>query len=163
MFSRPYPQFKATAEKLCELCNLIAMIFLQKDKYDACLEFLKKGEILSQKSKKFKALTYNNLACFYRRTGKLRIALKYLERALAIEFKLPNQDSIADTHLNVCAVLSQLNRHEEALEHVLMSIVLLQDEFMQKKIRDRMLRDLKGGSKAGEPGAQAKIDELEAS
>ena len=27
---------------------------------------LKKGEILSQKSKTFKALTYNNLACFYR-------------------------------------------------------------------------------------------------
>ena len=78
-------KFKQTAEKLCELCNLIAMIFLQKDKYDACLEFLKKGEILSQKSKTFKALTYNNLACFYRRTGKLRIALKYLEKALAIE------------------------------------------------------------------------------
>ena len=60
-------------------------------------------------------------------TGKLRIALKYLEKALAIEFKLSTeqQSSIADTHLNVCAVLSQLGRHEEALEHVLMSIVLL--------------------------------------
>jgi len=35
----------------------------------------------------------------------------------------------------VCAVLSQLNRHEEALEHVLMSVVLLQEEFLQKTIR----------------------------
>merc|ERR1719408_801138 len=29
-----------------------------------------------------KALTYNNLACYYRRSGKLRTALTYLERAL---------------------------------------------------------------------------------
>jgi len=93
--------------------------------FNATLEFLKKGEILSQNSKEFKALTYNNLACFYRRTGKLRIALKYLEKTLQIEMKLENANSISDTHLNVCAVLSQLTRHEEALEHVLMSVVLL--------------------------------------
>jgi len=34
--------------------------------------------------------------------------------------------------LNVCAVLSQLKRHEEALEHVLMSVVLLQQEYLAK-------------------------------
>ena len=31
---------------------------------------------------------YNNLACYYRRAGKLRTALTYLERALALEQKV---------------------------------------------------------------------------
>jgi hypothetical protein len=39
-------------------------------------------------------------------------------------------ESLADTHLNLCAVLSQLGRHSEALEHILMSIVMLQEELL---------------------------------
>jgi tetratricopeptide (TPR) repeat protein len=101
------------------------MIFLQKDRFPACLEFLKKAQILASGSKFHKALTYNNLACHYRRVGKLKQALKYLQLALVLQVKLKNAKTLADTHLNVCAVLSQLNRHEEALEHVLISVVLL--------------------------------------
>ena len=40
-------EYLKTSDKICELCNLIAMIFLQKEKMDACLDFLKKAEILS--------------------------------------------------------------------------------------------------------------------
>jgi hypothetical protein len=40
------------------------------------------------------------------RLGKLRIALQYLEKALDIEQSLPTNSSKADTHLNICAVLS---------------------------------------------------------
>jgi tetratricopeptide (TPR) repeat protein len=54
----------------------------------------------------YRAITYNNLACFYRRTGKLRTALNYLQQALDIEIKSENPQSLADTHLNMCAVLS---------------------------------------------------------
>ena len=43
------------------------MIFLKKEKYDICLEFLKKAEILSEKLPNFRSVTLNNLACFYRR------------------------------------------------------------------------------------------------
>ena len=38
--------------------------------------------------------------------------------------------TLADTHLNLCAVLSQLDRHEDALQHSMLSIILLQDEFL---------------------------------
>jgi len=91
---------------------------------------LRKAEILCKHSNQFRSVTLNNLGCFYRRTGKLRTSLHYLEQALEMELKSENPTSIADTHLNLCAVLSQLNKHEEALEHVLMAIVLLQDEFV---------------------------------
>jgi len=45
---------------------------------------------------------------------------------------------LADTHLNLCALLSQQERHQEALEHILIAVVLLQDEYaavLQKKIQ----------------------------
>ena len=57
------------------------MIFLQKgtnnklslikfpylEKFDATFEFLKKAEVLAQNSFELKAITYNNMACYYRR------------------------------------------------------------------------------------------------
>jgi hypothetical protein len=76
-------------------------------------------------------LFLNHSFYIFQRTGKLKIALTYLEEALKIELELDNPQSLSDTHLNMCAVLSQLEKHEEALEHVLMSIMLLQDEFLQ--------------------------------
>lgn len=100
------------------------------EKFEAALDFLRKAELLCQHSTQFKSVTLNNLGCFYRRTGKLRASLQYLEQALEMELKSENPTSVADTHLNLCAVLSQLNKHEEGLEHVLMAIVLLQDEFV---------------------------------
>lgn len=63
-------------------------------------------------------MTFNNLACFYRRTGKLRTAHIFLERALAIEQTYKTKvASKADTHLNMCAVLSSLGKHEKAMDH----------------------------------------------
>ena len=44
--------------------------------------------------------------------------------------KIDQPKTLADTHLNLCAVLSQLDRHEDALQHSMLSIILLQDEFL---------------------------------
>lgn len=82
-------------------------------------------------SSQSRATTYNNLACYYRRTGKLRAALSYLGQALALEVRLEKPATLADTHLNICAVLSQLNRHEDAQQHAMLSIILIQDELLQ--------------------------------
>ena len=40
-------EYFKTSDKLCELCNLISMIFLSKEKFDASLEFLKKADLLA--------------------------------------------------------------------------------------------------------------------
>ena len=81
------------------------------------LELLKKAEILTERDLAGRAVTYNNLACYYRRQGKLHSALNYMQKALRIESRLERVDNPADTHLNMCAVLSQLGRHAGALEH----------------------------------------------
>ena len=81
------------------------------------LELLRKAETLTDESDRFRAVTYNNYACIYRRTKKLRSALNYLEKALEIEYSYLHYTEEAvedclqvsnpcDIHLNICAILS---------------------------------------------------------
>jgi len=67
--------------------------------------------------------------------NKVRTALKYLENSLKIEKSLDLKGSAAsDTHLNICAVLSQMGKHEEALSHAMEALILLQEEFILRAI-----------------------------
>ena len=111
-----------------EMCNLLAMTYLQQDDFAMVLELLKKAEILTERDPAGRAVTFNNLACYYRRQGKLHSALSYMQKALRIESRLEKVDNPADTHLNMCAVLSQLGRHAGALEHAQSALILLQEE-----------------------------------
>eukprot|EP01017_Pseudomicrothorax_dubius_P038687 TRINITY_DN5841_c0_g2_i1.p1 TRINITY_DN5841_c0_g2~~TRINITY_DN5841_c0_g2_i1.p1 ORF type:complete len:346 (+),score=90.38 TRINITY_DN5841_c0_g2_i1:268-1305(+) len=111
---------------------MVSLFFLQKGKFDVCQEYLRKAENLSHNRPKCRAITLNNYACLYRKKGRHRIALSYLEQALAIEKKLDIAKDIADTHLNLCAIYSQLNQHNDALENVLTAIMLLQDDLLQE-------------------------------
>ena len=79
-------------------------------------------------------MTFNNMACYYRRIGKMRTALNFLQRALTIESRLQRPETQADTHLNICAVLSQLNKHELALNHAMSAVILLQEMMLRKKL-----------------------------
>ena len=45
--------------------------------------------------------------------------------------QLDDVENPGDTHLNMCAVLSELGRHQQALEHARLSLILLQDELLQ--------------------------------
>lgn len=62
-------------------------------------------------------MTYNNLALYYNRVDQPRSALKYLEMALEKESMLEDSGFRADTHLNICAVLSRMEHHDLALHH----------------------------------------------
>lgn len=67
--------------------------------------------------------------------NKVRTALKYLENSLKIEKSLDLKGSAAsDTHLNICAVLSQMGDHEKALSHAMEALILLQEELILKAI-----------------------------
>jgi thiamine kinase-like enzyme len=69
-------------EKLCQLHNMVAMRCLEKEQFDECLDALRKAESLHHNSDKMRAVSFNNLACYYRRRNKLRTALNYLFSAL---------------------------------------------------------------------------------
>ena len=86
-------EFTVSCKQLCEICNILAVFYLKKDDVKAALDLLKKSEILCENNELGKAMTFNNLACYYRRIGKLKTALKYLEQALSIEGRLSKVDT----------------------------------------------------------------------
>ncbi|GMF41435.1 unnamed protein product [Phytophthora fragariaefolia] len=79
----------------------------------------------------FRLITLNNLACHAKHTGKPIMAVRFLERALKLQLKWQGTDSIIPDHeialnrLNLCAVLSQLNRHVAAVAHAQAAVALL--------------------------------------
>eukprot|EP01052_Picozoa_sp_SAG31_P028235 SAG31_NODE_2709_length_5210_cov_2.333203_2_plen_210_part_00 len=81
--------------------------------------------------RELKAVTLNNLGCFYKEMKRYHLALEYCKSALDIERKLPvplDVQSFASTHLNVCSILSNLRRHREALEHAQMALQLVESD-----------------------------------
>ena len=95
---------------------MLAVKYMRENKSVEALKLLRRSEELSENNEPGLALTYNNLACYYRKINQLRTSLIYLEKALKIEQAyIERKDSFtisaktaskADTHLNMCAVLS---------------------------------------------------------
>jgi len=125
---RLYPEASeevtAACRRLCEACNVVGQSLLQQEHLKGAHELLKRAEEVAEKHPRDKAVTWNNLACYYRRVGKLRVAVTLLERALEIE-EYTSPDEATQTHLNLCATLSQLNRHAEALSHAQSAMIRL--------------------------------------
>eukprot|EP01084_Bolivina_argentea_P129053 227989_1 len=120
-----------SCEAVAEVCNELAISYLQQGNMTQVLQLLKKAKILTRKYPRGRAVTLNNLACYYRKLGNLHTALVHLEKALKIEECLgggKGNGNIADTHLNLCAVLSQLGRHEVALAHAKSGVNLIKNE-----------------------------------
>ena len=61
-------------------------------------------------------MTLSNLGMYYRIKNKPLIAVRYLQRALEHELKDEKTPlhKVAQTKLNICAVLSQVGKHELA-------------------------------------------------
>lgn len=128
------PQFTKSCKQLCEICNILAVYYLKKEDINSALDLLKKSEELCESNELGQAMTFNNMACYYRRIGKMRTALNFLQRALTIESRLQRPETQADTHLNICAVLSQLNKHELALNHAMSAVILLQEMMLRRRL-----------------------------
>ena len=81
-------EFTRTCKQLCEICNILAVYYLKKEDINSALDLLKKSEELCENNELGQAMTFNNMACYYRRIGKMRTALNFLQRALTIESRL---------------------------------------------------------------------------
>lgn len=147
-------QFTRSCKQLCEICNILAVYYLKKEDINSALDLLKKSEELCENNELGQAMTFNNMACYYRRIGKMRTALNFLQRALTIESRLQRPETQADTHLNICAVLSQLNKHELALNHAMSAVILLQEMMLRKKLDPQSCIE----DDLEEPGAAQKKD-----
>ena len=127
------------------------MANLHTEDYKMCQELLKKAELYTQVNNlRIRAITFNNYACLFRKTKKLRNALTYLEKALELEYMVlnfPEEENMdasvtveqslvisnpCEIHLNICAILSQMDKHELALHHAMKALILIQDELGER-------------------------------
>ena len=112
------------------------MSFLSQGKEEQCMELLQRAMDLTEPTgeedevprSKLRAVTLNNIGCYHRKRGQPREALSTLERALRLLESIHDSQHAGDTHLNICAVLSQTGRHTAALEHAQTALILLQEE-----------------------------------
>eukprot|EP00927_Polykrikos_kofoidii_P071540 TRINITY_DN67800_c0_g1_i1.p1 TRINITY_DN67800_c0_g1~~TRINITY_DN67800_c0_g1_i1.p1 ORF type:complete len:1032 (+),score=97.84 TRINITY_DN67800_c0_g1_i1:160-3096(+) len=113
-------------------CNKDGMDYLRKGQYKQAFEQLKYAEAVliakqgEDEPTNLLAVTCNNLGCYYKKVGKLHAALSYLRKALKIEVSLQTDDvTVAGTHLNICAILSKLDKHDKAVQHASCALELI--------------------------------------
>ena len=108
--------------------NQVAMSKLHSCQYSAALSLLQKAQALAQASDQvpLQSLTFNNLGCYYYRRKQPKVALRYLQRALALDMSSEaGEADLAGTNLNLCVMYSQAGRHAEALVCVQTALKLL--------------------------------------
>merc|ERR1719161_683371 len=113
-------------------CNKDGMDSLRRGNHKAAFEQLKCAEAIlvanhkEEENTSLLAVTCNNLGCYYKKVGKLHAALSYLRKALKIEVSLQTDDvTVAGTHLNICAILSKLDKHDKAVLHAECALQLI--------------------------------------
>ncbi|CAG9319582.1 unnamed protein product [Blepharisma stoltei] len=124
-------------ESLVLNCNKQAMELLRQDNYNEALLLLRKAESLlshpenlKDANNKLHAITYNNIGCFYKKAGKAQLALQYLQRALEVSKNFPSEyTNLAGTHLNICAIVSQMGDHETGVSHAIKALQLLKKSY----------------------------------
>uniref|UniRef100_A0A0G4HFH3 MalT-like TPR region domain-containing protein n=1 Tax=Chromera velia CCMP2878 TaxID=1169474 RepID=A0A0G4HFH3_9ALVE len=125
-------------------CNKDGMEYLRRGELRQAFQSLKRAEtqltthhaITGQAdplAASLYAVTCNNLGCYFKRAGKLHNALSYLRRSLQIEEAIAaDAVTTAGTHLNVCAILSKLTAHREALQHASTALTLVRNRVIAR-------------------------------
>lgn len=129
---------------MCSIANLHSLNLLRLGDLTEALRWLRQCESLSENNDRCKAITYNNLACYYKTTGQPRSALIYLEKAIELEGSMEDLSFKADTHLNTCAVLSQMGRHDLAMHYAQNAIMIVQASLLMDLLPDKMGATTKG-------------------
>jgi len=119
-------------QELVSSCNKDGMESLRNGQDKAAFEQFKYAEAIllanqmNEDNSALLAVTCNNLGCYYKKTGKFHGALSYLRRALKMETELNTDEvTLAGTHLNLCAILSKLEKHTKAVQHALCALELM--------------------------------------
>jgi len=126
-------------------CNKDGMDELRKGQHGRAFEQFKYAEavlIANQaegENLSLLAVTCNNLGCYYKKVGKLH--LSYLRRALKMEVQLKTHEvTLAGTHLNICAILSKLEKHDKAVQHAMCALDLV-NQLISKTDADIVTQD----------------------
>ncbi|CAD8194128.1 unnamed protein product [Paramecium pentaurelia] len=108
-----------------DICILILQWIIQHREYQDIPTQMQKQQL----NLNFRCLAYNNLGCVYRRMNQTQLAINAFENALSLVQQYDQLKMKTITHLNITAVLSQMNLHEKALKEAKRAIQSGQQEF----------------------------------
>lgn len=159
IYDRTSREFITVLTDIVSFMNNHALRLLNDDQCDAALDLLKICNELTMPEKfgvfpGLRILTFNHFGCAKRRQGHLKLSLRYLLKALAIITTSQVKEHCGITHLNICAVYSQLGDHEKALDHAKSAVLEFSHEYVVLKgpgntsgLFDGKIRDLKEKAK----------------
>ncbi|OMJ94534.1 hypothetical protein SteCoe_2318 [Stentor coeruleus] len=138
------------ADKVLRL-NCQAMNSLETPK--RALKFLQEAERLlldehttdekNKNSLSLLSVTFNNLACYYKSVKQPNVSLFYLIQALKVETEsFADPSDIASTNLNICAIYSQLGKHQQAVESALSALKYLQSYENEESLSEDAINSL---------------------
>ena len=71
-------------------------------------------------------VTNNNFGWYYQKQNDFKNGLKYLQIALSFNQRIQNDEiNQSSTHLNICALYSQIGDHDKAYQHSKLALKLL--------------------------------------
>lgn len=81
---------------------------------------------------------FNNIACAYRKLGRMALAKQYILKALklAAVYREAPVDRAA-THLNMCAILSSMGQHSAALDYGLKAVQYAQEDLVNASLKGK--------------------------
>ena len=131
-----------------ETLNKIALKKANGCNYDDALVYLKQALKLLQNDDVGKHETYLNFAAIYLKKGKAKVSLHYLRQVLGVQSQsCISDEKRAKVHLNICAILSQLGKHESALRHAKIAITILEKSVKDFEAKSEKSRSIDTGSR----------------
>ncbi|KAG2393688.1 hypothetical protein C9374_007219 [Naegleria lovaniensis] len=137
------PKVEDASKKFIILCNTFATLNCRNnpsaglDILKRALKYLKKG-IEFDNHKRIHSMTLNNMSFAFRMKNMFEEALDFAKQAFAIEYETPkgeNDIALADSYLNIGAILSKLGKHKQSLAHANTALDILL--FQQSKLVER--------------------------
>lgn len=107
--------FQEYFHEILKLLNDCALKFLKEERVQDAMKILSRCEEFTNGSTfgsfpGLRNLTFNHIACCYRRLGKFEKALEYLNMALEFAVTKERMNTLGITHINLCAIHSHLNK-----------------------------------------------------
>jgi len=122
------PQHRQTEvqDEMAQLCNFIAISAVKQEEFRQAEQFLRRALRYSRHSPYLMLVSYNNWSCLYKKTLNNSMALLTIGKAVALANYISEKEEclpvekiklLADSHINLCVVLSQMGEHQQALEN----------------------------------------------
>jgi hypothetical protein len=130
--------------QLAVTANVFGVKYVDEGQYGPALKMLKHAQKLCDQTTssgqdtlpsfnryELKGFINDSMSYYYYKRGKPHAALQYAEKAMKLHFRLKQWEHVAKCHLHSGAILSKLQRHDEAIRAMGQVLKMVEDERLE--------------------------------